>query len=60
MEKKQPIDRQTEIERETFFIPPPEKDIDLTAEQDAAPEEALYEGDEGDGSGYSDNETAWE
>ena len=57
--KKQTIDRQTEIERETFFISP-EEEIDLTAEQDAAPEEALYEGDEGDGSGYADNETAWE
>ena len=59
MEKKHQIDRQTEIERETFFISP-EEEIDLTAEQDAAPEEALYEGDEGDGSGYADNETAWE
>ena len=57
--KKQTIDRQTEIERETFFISP-EEEIDLTAEQDAAPEEALYEGDEGDGSGYSDNTTAWD
>ena len=59
MEKKHQIDRKTEIERETFFIPP-EEEIDLTAEQDAAPEEALYEGDEGDGSGFADNETAWE
>ena len=59
MEKRQPIDRKTEIERETFFIPP-EEEIDLTAEQDAKPEEALYEGDEGDGSGFADNETAWE
>ena len=59
MEKKHQIDRKTEIERETFFISP-EEEIDLTAEQDAAPEEALYEGDEGDGSGYADNETAWE
>lgn len=59
MEKKHEIDRQTEIERETFFIPP-EEEIDLTAEQEAQPEEALYEGDEGDGSGYADNETAWE
>ncbi len=58
MEKKQ-IDRQTEIERETYFIPP-EEEIDLTAEQDAAPEATLYEGDEGDGSGYSDNTTAWD
>ena len=34
--------------------------IDLTAEEDARAEEALYEGDEGDGSGFADNETAWE
>ena len=60
MEKKINTDRQTEIERETFFIPPPEEDIDLTAEQDAAPEQELYEGDEGDGSGYADNATAWD
>ena len=59
MEKEHQIDRKTEIERETYFIPP-EEEIDLTAEQDAAPEEALYEGDEGDGSGYADNTTAWE
>ena len=52
-------DRNTEIERETFFIPP-EEEIDLTAEQEARPEEALYEGDEGDGSGYADNATAWD
>ena len=59
MEKKQTTDRQTEIERETFFIPL-EEEIDLTAEQDAKPEEALYEGDEGDGSGFADNATAWD
>ena len=58
MEMKQ-IDRQTEIERETYFIAP-EEEIDLTAEQETRPEKALYEGDEGDGSGYADNATAWD
>ena len=59
MENAHQTDRKTEIERETFFLPP-EEEIDLTAERDAKPEEALYEGDEGDGSGYADNATAWD
>ena len=59
MERKQTTDRQTEIERETFFLPQKD-DLDLTAEQDAKPEEALYAGDAGAGNGYGDNTTAWD
>ena len=59
METNYQIDRRTEIERETFFIPP-EEEIDLTADREARPEQALYVGDEGDGSGFADNATAWD
>ena len=59
MDKIQLTDRQAEIDRETFFLPP-EEAIDLNAEQDAKPEEALYEGDAAIGNGYADNTTAWD